>query len=527
MAADTERSRTAAGVRFTEYSPEGGELAAWIDENSVNMQNGACGRPGLIVSPWFRLTVGGEEIPCYAAKTTRDPHSFAWIETDEETFPLEIAVVTDRERTLNAVLPESAGVTAESDGCTVRARIPSCGSFTFTFDRDEARDGSFRPLTVMVKPRERAEVPEGYREIILDPGEYADGALTFDEPRTICRFRAGVYGVDTVRIEADDVTLFFEPGVLLEARSAAQGGGRERDHVFICHNRRHIRILGRAALDLARRDPAGVVFDFAGIRDMEFSGFTVLNANSWTCCFTNCRDLLVRDLLLIGYRTFSDGVMLSDCAEAVVRGCFVRTGDDALEIKSTSSGAVRTDNVLFENNAVWTDKGVAYGCIYESNFDQQNVTWRHNSVGYALADWSEHLGCVSVSIRGDRPEVEDRDLCFEDIEIYSTRCSVATVVMHKGGSVRDIVFRHIHAREMKLNPAVAPGPIVLNVKNEENRPASAFRLGKLTFADISWNGHRLTPESAEADIVFDIPADFPSDRSVIFVGDEAGNSDPA
>lgn len=527
MALDAELSKTASGVSFTEYSPRGGELEAWIAENSVNMQNGACERPGLIVSPWFRLTVNGEEIPCHAAKTTRDPHSFAWVEVGDGAFPLDAVIVTDRERTLNAVLPESAGVKAESDGRTVRAQLLSCGSFTFTFDRDETHDGSFRPLTVMVKPRESAEVPEGYREIVLDPGEYADGTLTFDKPMTFCRFRAGVYGVDTIRIEADDVTLYFEPGVLLEARSAAHDGGRERDHVFVCRDRRHIRILGRAALDMAGRDPAGVVFDFGGIRDMEFAGFTVLNANSWTCCFTNCRDLTVRDLLLIGYRTFSDGVMLSDCADAVVRGCFVRTGDDALEIKSTSSGAVRTDNVLFADNAVWTDKGVAYGCIYESNFDQQNVIWRHNSVGYALADWSEHLGCVSVSIRGDKPETEDRDLRFEDIEIYSTRCSVATVVMHKGGRVRDIAFRRICAREMKLNPAVAPGPVVINVKNEENRPFEAFRIGKLIFSDITWNGHRLTPDSAEADIVFDVPDGFPVDRSVILAEDADGNSDPA
>lgn len=515
-----DRNRTGnavSGVTFTDYSPEGDELEAWTAENSVNMQNGRCARPGLIVSPWFRMTSGGSEIPCYAAKTTRDPHSFAWIEVEdpESAFPLHVTIMTDRERRFSTVLPESAGVEAYASGKTVRAELTACGSFTFTFDRDGEGGGSFRPLTVMVKSRERPVCSAGVREIVLEPGEYGADGLRFREPGVFCRFRAGQYSIDTVRIEADDVTLYFEPGVLLTARSAARDGGREREHAFVCHGRRNIRILGRAALDMAGRDPAGVVFDFAGNRGMEFAGFTVLNANSWTCCFTGCRDLLVRDLLLIGYRTFSDGVMLSDCGNAAVRGCFVRTGDDALEVKSTSDGAVRTNNVLFEDNAVWTDKGIAYGCIYESNFDQRGVTWRHNSVGYALADWSEHLGCVSVSIRGDNPEIEDRDMLFEELEIYSSRCSLATVVMHKGGCVRDIVFRRIRAREIRLNPAVAPGYIVINVKNEEQRPFSAFRLGRLTFSEIAWNGHVLTAESAEEDIVFDVPEGFPVDRSLI------------
>ena len=38
------------------------------------------------------------------------------------------------------------------------------------------------------------------------------------------------------------------------------------------------------------------VFDFVGCEDLEFSGFTVVNSNSWTCCFTGCRNLAVRDL---------------------------------------------------------------------------------------------------------------------------------------------------------------------------------------------------------------------------------------
>lgn len=146
-----------------------------------------------------------------------------------------------------------------------------------------------------------------------------------------------------------------------------------------------------------------MIFSFTSMTNMVFSGLTVLNSCNWTCCFTGCESVEIRDLLLLGYRTFSDGVMLADCADVRVDGCFVRTGDDAMEVKSGSAGTVRTKNVVFENNAVWTDKGIAYGAVYESAFDQSDVVWRNNSVGYALADCRATWAASRCPWRGGTP----------------------------------------------------------------------------------------------------------------------------
>ena len=513
---------TVSGAAYTEYVPD--SLEAWLDENRENGKNGANTMPGIIVSPYFTLTVDGMEIPVFTEKTTRSPHSFAYIDVaglpEDGSFSLNIALTTHTARKNPVVLPESAGVVAAVDGADgkiVHAVIDAFGTYTFTFDRKNGMGGSSYPLTLMVKPAD--PIPSHKERVTFTPGEYTGAELVLDRPDTLYYFEKGAYDIECVSIEADDITLYFAPGTLLRARflTYEDDGSPRYSSVFSAWGRKNVRILGRPALDIAMRERAGVIFSFTRMEHMEFSGFNVCNSNSWTCCFTNCRDLVVRDLILLGYRTFSDGVMLSDCENATVSGCFVRTGDDALEVKSTSDGTLRTKNVLFTNNAVWTDKGIAYGCVFESNFDQSAVTWRDNSVGFALADWSGHLGCATVSINGADPSVTDSDMTFENLEIYVTHCPLITICMENGGTVRDIRFRNIHAKEAKLNTAVSERYIDLIIKNADGGPLDDFTLGDLWFSSISWNDRVLTPDNAAEEIRFSVPADYPVDRAILHV----------
>ena len=313
--------------------------------------------------------------------------------------------------------------------------------------------------------------------------------------------------------------MYFEPGTLLVAKPLTydENGAPMAQHVISSYGQFGVKILGHAAIDLSYRPRTNVIFSFTRMSLLEFGGFNVINSNNWTCCFTGCEDVVIRDLALIGYKTYSDGVMLSDCKNVTVDGCFVRTGDDALEVKSTSDGTVRTENILFQNNAVWTDKGIAYGCVYESNFSQSGVTWKNNSVGYALANWSQHLGCATISINGSDPTVEDFDMHFEDLEIYYSRCPVITLVMHNGGSIHDIHFENIQAKEVHLNSDVSKSYIDIWVKNEDGGALSDFMLNDLYFDGISYNETTLTAENADTEIRFSVPAEYPVDRTVLHI----------
>lgn len=116
---------------------------------------------------------------------------------------------------------------------------------------------------------------------------------------------------------------------------------------------------------------------------------------------------------LSGIRGRSDAVRLQKCD---CRGLFHPHGDDAFETKSTTANGL-TDNVLFRNNAAWTDKAVAYGCIYESNHDTRNVRFENCSVGFALGTWSNHLGCCVIQM-GNRKGAVMENITFDNIEVY-------------------------------------------------------------------------------------------------------------
>ena len=182
---------------------------------------------------------------------------------------------------------------------------------------------------------------------------------------------------------------------------------------------------------------------------MTFSGITSINSNSWSVCFTDCDNILVEELMLLGYRTFSDGIMMSDCQDSLIRNNFVRTGDDAIEVKST--GSEGTSNMIYEYNAIWTDKARGYGCIYEANNSVKNVVFRNNSIGFALATWTDDLGCCIV-VMGDRRTTTWEDIHFENIEIYISYHALVNVTLEdslgngvNGGKAKDIYFENITA----------------------------------------------------------------------------------
>ena len=174
--------------------------------------------------------------------------------------------------------------------------------------------------------------------------------------------------------------------------------------------------------------------------------------------------------------------MISDCQNSVIRNNFVRTGDDAIEVKSTSHYE-ETSNIVFEYNAVWTDKAGAYGCIYECNNPVKNVVFRNNSVGFAKPTWSDKLGCCTV-VMGNNGETTWEDIYFEDMEIYYSASALINIDLEgssdegTGGQVKNLYFRNIHAY-------MSEG---LTVRIDVDSSSS---LGNVYLDDIQYNGVQL------------------------------------
>ena len=100
---------------------------------------------------------------------------------------------------------------------------------------------------------------------------------------------------------------------------------------------------------------------------------------------------------------------------------------------------------------MWTDKARAYGCIYESNKNMDNIVFRNNSVGFALATWTDRLGCLSVAM-GTRRTTVWQNIHFEDIEIYMAYHALMNITLADdisngtdGGTAKNIYFKNINA----------------------------------------------------------------------------------
>lgn len=524
-----EETPTICPVEYIAEAVEDIDAWAWeLMNNSGTITNKATTMPGIVVSPYFEMTVNDVAVPVYVERTARGPHSFAYVDLDglseNAKFTLNVSIITHKKRANPVVLPESAGVTATVKGYEVTSQIKAYGTYTYTFDRGiDYADGSEIPLTVMVKQKEKYEVPAGYTVQEITPGTYNYEQTNFETQNTVYYFKRGLYIVESIAMPSNSV-FYFEEGTVLRAIPQtldANGNGLGRSILAAKSSGENIKVYGRAAIDLAmshgsnsvykedKGTPStnGVIISFDYVTNAEFAGFNIVNSNSWTCCFTGCVDVVVRDLILIGYRTYSDGVMIADCTNVNVSGCFVRTGDDALEVKSNSTGLTKLQNVVFENNAVWTDKGIAYGAVYENAQNRQGVTWRNNSVGFALANWSNHLGCTTISMYGHNV-TEDSDMHFENIEIYTTYCPVTTIVLHEGGIVKNIYFKNITAKYINLNPDRYRGAIDFMVYNSDNGDIEDFSIKNIYFDNINLAGTMLTNENKKTLITTDFAEGF-------------------
>ncbi len=400
---------------------------------------------GVVTCPYYTLTINDQKVQVYSTRCATSVHSFAWIDVEDvQNLVLNVKLELKNYHKNVVVLPESSGVKATLENNIVTCKITSLGSFSIAFDRkvEEA-------LTLYVALKEELNVPDGYALKEFNPGTYKAIETTFKDGETVYLFKKGVYNLSSIYLPSNSI-LYLEPGTYFNVVTESL---QDRNAAIRSSGTKNIQVCGRGLFDFSQSKGGEAkfkgVFNFHDVSEMTFSGITSINSNSWSVCFTDCDNVLVEELMLLGYRTFSDGIMMSDCQDSLIRNNFVRTGDDAIEVKST--GSEGTSNMIYEYNAIWTDKARGYGCIYEANNSVKNVVFRNNSIGFALATWTDDLGCCIV-VMGDRRTTTWEDIHFENIEIYISYHALVNVTLEdslgngvNGGKAKDIYFENITA----------------------------------------------------------------------------------
>jgi polygalacturonase len=121
------------------------------------------------------------------------------------------------------------------------------------------------------------------------------------------------------------------------------------------------------------------------------TGVILKNSGNWFMPISFSDRVTVTNLKILGYRANADGIDIYSSRDVTVQGCFVRTVDDLIAIKSRiRTGNVVTDsdkvrNVVVRGNRFWNETGTAMQIGTEVGPDISSVSFVNNEVIRDLA----------------------------------------------------------------------------------------------------------------------------------------------
>lgn len=479
---------------------------------------------GIVICPYYTLTVNGKQVPVYTTRCSKGTHSFAWIDVTgaPEEFALDVELNTERKYSAVVVLPEKSGVKAELSNYTVTARITEYGDYSFAFATDSRKTFKVnnQPLTLIVAPQQTPKVPEGYDYIEIEPARYGYQDLVLSSDNTFYHFKGGEYEIRRIIAKnLENIQFYFDPGTYITVYETPDQGLDAYNiggPVFGIQNCNNVRIEGRALFDFSGvrgmyKDPVTgnqidmtqYVFNFYNNKNMYVSGITTINSNHWTFRIGACEDILSEWNMMLGYRNYSDGFIYSDCRNATARYMFARTGDDGIEVKALGSyGGYRdtipyATNVLFEKCTAWNDEAAAMGVIYENYKPIDGVTFRDCSVGFTSCSWSPNNSALNIRLSYPG-KAHWKNITFENIEIFECISNAFTLEWNlEGGSVENVLVKDLTVR----NAAAA---MRVNVDTSPVIPDQTLKslCKNFVFENLVFMGQKLTEEDKENKLYF-------------------------
>ena len=478
-----------------------GDVQSWAAEvfTKSGGNNDMPTENALIKSPWHTLKVNGKEVPVYTARCAKGPHSFVWLDvtSNKNDFALKLELTMDEEYPKCVILPESANVAVKKESSTYTCYLTEYGSYTYTFSDDataEFTDPTLSPLTIMVTEEMEIDIPDGYETVEIEPGYYEVNDLKFTQEDTVYIMKEGLHEISSVRIPSNSI-LYLERGAYLKVTDrGSDATGWNRDNAMTVGGEAdNAHVISRGLIDcggvLGGDGKYKHVFNMSRCTNSSVEGLTIINGNTWTMCFYNCDNIEVNRNLLLAYRTYSDGIMMSECRNSSGRYNFVRTGDDAVEYKGTGWGGKNDgSDCIYEYNDVWTDKATAYGLTWESECNMSNMVFRNNHVGFAQPTWNSGNNALDCRL-GTNATKRWGDIIFENIEIYYVICPnvITTTVSGNGAILENVLFKNITVK------GVEPGTVLYMM----SFAAAGGSIADIKLQDINFCGKEI--ERADKD----------------------------
>ncbi len=367
--------------------------------------------PGEPLAGAFKLQVEGRDVPVYQLRvspqnsalrinavedksqtgTNFEDAGFAYFDAAGS---VNITVTYATPVTAARLLPASSGSRVSIQGSTIRFTVSPPQNITL-----EVNHELVRTLHIFVNPPETdAPAPKDANVLYFGPGEHQLSDLKVPQSKTILYFGPGIHTIDNLVVRSGQ-TVYIAGGAVV--RSVIKQGaawvpstyGGQTSKLYtepaIRLTGANIKLRGRGILDgspsLGKR-----ILSIEG-KDISLQDLILKNSGNWFMPIFYSDRISVTNMKILGYRANSDGIDITSSRDVTVEGCFIRTVDDVIVVKTklrkgtTATESDKVNNIVVRGNRLWNETGGALKIGTEVSADISGVTFTDNDVIRDLA----------------------------------------------------------------------------------------------------------------------------------------------
>jgi hypothetical protein len=416
-------------------------MAALVCGAAAGAEVRICPAPaGVPMSKDYTATVDGKACPVYAAKVAPADQKSRWAAMDDKknsadyfawgaftTFDMtgraRVMIACQEPVTTARILPSSLGIRPAVKGNTVSFTLSRPSPVTL-----EVNGKWVSALHLFANPPETdAPRPNDPNVIYFGPGVHEVSHMLVGNGKTV--YLAGGAVVCAV-IRPD------EPSWI-----SSYSGLKNYSPTFELRGN-NITFRGRGVLDCGALTTHSRNPIFVSGSDIKIEGITILDAPTWTIPIRQSDRVTVKNVKLIGKRANSDGIDICNSRDVTVEGCFIRTLDDLIVVKSDKGqGPVR--RIVAKDCVLWNEVAHALSVGAELQEDVDGVLFANCDIIHDKGrEWSlrvYHCDAARVS-----------NIRFENIRLEESPRFISLWIGKavwsrdkEAGRIDDVVFKDI------------------------------------------------------------------------------------
>jgi hypothetical protein len=442
-----------------------------------------------LLSADYTMQVDGRDVPVYwvkvAPEDVNERTSTMDYEVDTDKYyakaafayfdmagSVQVTVTCGEPITSAKLLPVSAAAVPLSiNKNSVKFTLSGPGNLTL-----QVNNKLVQTLHIFANPMESSPPsPKDANVMFFGPGAHQLSDVKVPAGKTIFYFGPGMHTIDNLDVH-DGQTVYIAGGAVVRAvirdGEAFQQLKRSRGTATFNLYKQPaielkgsgIKLLGRGVLD-GSQTLGKYLLRIEG-QNISLEGVILQDAGIWTMPMLYSDHVSVSNIKLLGYRVNSDGMDIVSSRDVTVQGCFIRTLDDGITIKTIARDATKRTpedearNITVQGTVLWEEGAHA---LTIGTQEEANV----NTITFSNIDIIRGLGrtpLLAVNLSGSG---EVGNVRFENIRIDTSgnpfdkggMNDLIALVINKNavfqrtgdltrplGKMRGVLFRNIQVR---------------------------------------------------------------------------------